>query len=178
MTFLYMVYSIYRKILFLLSPGIYLLAWVLFPIQDAYGQDELKVKGMYIMNFFKYMEQPTPVEKYRLIVLGKDEYEFYKDMLDGKIIKQIKIVVLPFSEEALELGHLIYVPSSHRKAVSILNEKAPKAIIIGDGFSIKNSIPYIKLFSESNRMVFTINEGAIEQTGVKIHPNLLALSKR
>jgi hypothetical protein len=146
---------------------------------------EYDVKAAFLFNIVKFIDWPseafasssTPIT---IGILGQDPFGPILDRLvQGRVINQRRVIIRRASRVGdLKNAHLVFLsPSeaSHAAEICATLQTGP-VICVGDS---EQTAPYVTInFSvEAGRIVFSVNRGPAERTGMKISSKLLNLAK-
>lgn len=144
--------------------------------------DESESKSLFIYNFTKHIEWPlgTPGDKFVIGLYGNSD--ILNELLEvcyNKSVheKLIEVKIIRSLEDVLQCS-MLFIPKQHGNELSSINEKIKKAgvLIITEqpGMCLKGSC--VNIIQKKKQLRFEISEKAIEQAGLKVSSQLLALA--
>jgi len=144
-----------------------------------------ELRALYLFNFAKYTEWPKEAfadsaAPFVLGILGDDPFGKDIDIINGKQIKNRKLVVRYFSTaEAARDCHILFISPSEKDRVpetlQALSQSSVLTVSEFEGFMDQKGI--VNLAEEKKRLVFEINQAAAEKAGLKLDARLLQLAK-
>jgi hypothetical protein len=145
--------------------------------QDATAQREAHLKAAYVFNFLKFVEWDSSVSRDVLQVCfaGADEVrEALGKAATGKTVGTRRVLVRPIAEIQNAQGCAVIYVDAARGANRW--SSASSALTIGGTQDFTQTGGIIRLYTESNRLRFSVNVGNARRAGVQISSNLLKLA--
>ena len=171
----------------LIFPWLIILFWLSSPVlAQNTGKQEIKageyiIKAAFIYNLAKFVEWPPDAFKesddsMNPCVLGDDPFGSAIDALEGKSIRDKKLVVRRFkSLHKLKDCHILFICKDKAEKIEKLIKviRGQHVLIIGDkeGLAEKNAV--INFYIEHDKVRFEINPVAAKRARLKISSKLL-----
>ncbi len=144
----------------------------------AFG--EYDVKAVFIANFFKFVEWPSPVREYRICIYGSDPFGQSMRTVEGMKVRGRPLEVRrPVSLRALGDCHLLFISSSERRRIqSLLDEiKGMDILTVGDTEGYAQEGVMVNFYIEASKVKFEINLNAIRRSSITVSSQLLKLGR-
>jgi hypothetical protein len=155
-------------------------------VSAADGQDgqfdEYQVKAAFLFNFAKFVVWPEPPQG--AIVIGIVGEDPFRDALDsvvrGKTVNGRSLAVRRFaSAEDVSRCHILFVSASEKRRVPELLQRVGHGVLtVGEVPQFVRDGGVIRFLLDGNRVRFQINTQAAEQSGLKIHSQLMSLAAK
>jgi hypothetical protein len=147
---------------------------------------EYEVRAAFLVTISKYTQWPDrvlPLAAGELVVgvLGEDTFGAALDAIQGERVQGRKVVVKRFQGPAdLEACHVLYFPKGQERHLPALREKlAQQAVLtVGETPRFLELGGALYLFSESERLRFIVDQGALDQARLSVDSKALNLAKR
>ena len=145
---------------------------------------EYAVKAAFLYHFAKFVEWPASSfpdndTDVAICVLGEDPFGSSLEAMRGKTVGARKVAVKQIEGiEAIKSCHILFVSESEAKTLEpILGAaQAARVLTVSDMRLFFRSGGMIALFSEKDKVRFSINAAAAERAGLKISSHLLKLA--
>ena len=142
---------------------------------------EYELKAALLFKFAQFTDWPAvPLGEFGLCVLGKDPFGQALASLEGKTLKDVKVVVkqLVSVKDAKPCQVLFLNPANHSQ-IALWQEslKGQPILTISDDSSAWDAGVMIALTAEPNRIAFSINASAARQVGMKFRAQMLQLAR-
>jgi hypothetical protein len=155
---------------------------------DSYADQKNKeyhIKAAFLLNFAKFMEWPShafsdPSTPLTLCILGKDPFGDALKTIEGKIVKERKLVIKRTqSVEDIKECHILFISTSEKENLSdILSRiKDMPILTVAETKNFCQSGGIVNFVLVKNKVRFEINVDAAKRTGLQISSKLLKLSK-
>ncbi len=142
---------------------------------------DYKFHSIYVYNFTKYIEWPTPAPEFRIHILGGNAniLDTFKSMAESKQVSGSKITVKQFSNinSLTTECDIVFVPNSESSvAAKVIDKfKGKSTLVITEKNGLCESGSCINFVLVDNRLKFEINKSAIDQAGLKVSAQLLQM---
>jgi YfiR/HmsC-like len=138
---------------------------------------EAQLKAAYVFNFLKFVEwnSSVPGDLLQVCFAGADDVrEALGKAATGKTVSARRVLVRPIAEIQNAQGcAVIFVDAA--RGTSRWSSTNP-ALTIGETQDFTQTGGIIRLYTESNRLRFSVNVGNARRAGVQISSNLLKLA--
>lgn len=142
--------------------------------------DEYEVKAVFLANFFKFVEWPSAVRKYRICVYGSDPFGQSMRILDGmKIRGKVLEVTRPVSVRGIGGCNILFISSSERRRIHALLEEVKNMgiLTVGDTEGYAQEGVMVNFYIEARRVKFEINLNSIRRSRITVSSQLLKLGR-
>jgi hypothetical protein len=143
---------------------------------------EYDVKAAFLLNFSRFVEWPggRRGQPFRLCALEPDpfgprlEAAAAGETWEGRPIEIRRLTTVPDAE-----CHLLYVPApaTARFLTSQKTLSGQPVLVVGESADFLSNGGMIRLFVESNRVRFSVNQKACEAVGLRVSSRLLRLAR-
>lgn len=147
---------------------------------DELGAREDQLKAAYLYNFLKFVEWPASMagEELTVCFVGRDQV---RDALTSSIehkqigTRQISLRRLRPSETASDC-HALYLDAAMAVDIRRLQLGAHPTLTVSDAKDFAHSGGMIELFTDNNRLRFSVNIDTAQTAGIHLSSNLLKLA--
>jgi hypothetical protein len=150
----------------------------------AAKQDEYQIKAVFVLNFAKLTEWPTPMpdggEPFTIAILGKIPSATFMTTLRGALIRGAKTSVRHVESAAETRGtQLVYISASegHRAATLLKELRHQGALTVSDMEGFCEAGGMIQLVRIQNRIGFEVNLTAVRRARLTLSSQLLKLAR-
>jgi hypothetical protein len=151
----------------------------------ALAADQGELRASYVQNLSKFIDWPesafaADTQHFHVCIQGEEILNTMASKLQGQTIGSRSIIVSPLSRHPKGTGcQALYINASELwRLNNILAEIGNRPVLtISDGSPFAKSGGMIELIPENSRLVFEINQTAIERAGLKISSKVLTLAK-
>ncbi len=144
----------------------------------TYGQQEEKIKSIFLMKFIENVIWPNKTDSYVIGVIGNSTIS--KELEARLAVKnKYKITVKDISVNEISSCDVIYLAANKDNSFSRIIEAtdSKKILLVTESdFTAKGA--GISFAVENNKMHFIVNKSSIEARGLKISTTLLSLGKQ
>lgn len=166
--------------------AVLLLISVLLPpdVCSASSQQELQLKGVFVLNFAKLTEWPADIltegGTFTIAIIGKEPSASFTNVLKGQTVHGATVSVRHIENAAAAKGaHLVYITASERhRLTGILRELNLQNILtVSDISGFCEAGGMIGLVPVQNRLGFEVNLASVRKTRLTVGSQLLKLAK-
>lgn len=151
---------------------------------DAAATLEYRMKAVYLLKFISFVTWPADVfasgeATITIGVVGDSPILRALSGVQGKTIKGRVVLVQHFEQPSdVTFSHILFIPLSRKNQVprilSSVSGKSTLTVSETDRFIDLGGM--INIFSKSAQIRFEIDENALNQAGLKVSPEILALA--
>ena len=154
--------------------------FLLIALNPAWSQDKQdQIKTVFVFNFTKYVQWPSPSNKITIGVLGSNASitAALKDMASKKS-GEVDIVVEEFSNPALAGNYqIVYIPESNSGAIKSIDQAAIKeTLLVTEKHGLTQQGSLINFVNQGGKLRFEINRQLMDKSSIKISSKLLGLA--
>jgi len=164
-----------RNILFKL---IFILCFFTLGHLNSFGQQE-KYKAIFIYQFTKYIEWPSTIGDFVIVVVGDSETKHYLDLVArSKKVNDRKIVVKQCSTiDQIGFPSILYVSANKSHLISTIEEKLNNVLIIGESDNmIKKGAAINFVQTKDINIKFELSIKRIKEAGLKVANQLTSVA--
>jgi hypothetical protein len=143
--------------------------------------DEYQVKAAFLFNFARFVSWPETSGPIVIGIAGDDPFgEVVEATIRGKSIagRPIEVRMLGESDAVRAVNILFISAAEKRRAADLVRRAGSKVLTVGEIPQFIRDGGMIRFFVEQHRVRFQINAQAAEQSGFKIHSQLLSLAAK
>ena len=145
---------------------------------------ERQVKVAFIYNFSRFVEWPDDTfangtSSFTVCVLGNNPLSGALDTIKGKAVKDKKIAIKRLTNASNMDGcQVLFISSEEKEHLTQILESARKlrVLTIGEMSQFNRAGGIVALAMRKNRIRFSVNLEAAEETGMKISSRVLSLA--
>jgi hypothetical protein len=141
---------------------------------------EYDVKAVFMANFFKFVEWPSPVKEYRLCIYGSDPFGQSIRTVEGMKVRGKTLEVRrPVSLRGLGDCHVLFISSSERRRIRTILDavKGMDLLTVGDTEGYAREGVMLNFYIEASRVKFEINLNSIRSSRIAVSSQLLKLGR-
>ncbi len=141
---------------------------------------EYDVKAVFMANFFKFVEWPSPVREYRLCIYGSDPFGQSVRTLEGMKVRGTMLEVRrPSSLRALGDCHVLFISSSERRRIRAILDavRGMDLLTVGDTEGYAQEGVMLNFYIEASKVKFEINLNSIRSSRIAVSSQLLKLGR-
>ena len=141
---------------------------------------EYDVKAVFMANFFKFVEWPSPVREYRMCIYGSDPFGESVRTVENMTVRGRALQVRkPASLRSLGDCHVLFISSSERRRIhTILNAvRGMDLLTVGDTEGYAQEGVMVNFYIEASKVKFEINLRSIQSSRITVSSQLLKLGR-
>jgi hypothetical protein len=141
---------------------------------------EYDVNAVFMANFFKFVEWPSPVREYRICIYGSDPFGESARTVENMTVRGRALQVRrPASLRSLGDCHVLFISSSERRRIhTILNAvRGMDLLTVGDTEGYAQEGVMVNFYIEASKVKFEINLKSIRSSRITVSSQLLKLGR-
>ncbi len=141
---------------------------------------EYDVKAVFMANFFKFVEWPSPAREYRMCIYGSDPFGESVRTVENMTVRGRALQVRkPASLRSLGDCHVLFISSSERRRIhTILNAvRGMDLLTVGDTEGYAQEGVMVNFYIEASKVKFEINLKSIRSSRITVSSQLLKLGR-
>jgi hypothetical protein len=142
--------------------------------------DEYEVKAVFLANFFKFVEWPSPARTHSICIYGSSPFGQSMRIVDGmKVRGKTLEVKRPASVRGLSGCNILFISSSERRRIlPVLDAvKGMDVLTVGDTEGYAEEGVMVNFYIEAKRVKFEINLNSIRRSRIDVSSQLLKLGR-
>jgi len=149
--------------------------------EETGAQRADQLKAAYLLNFVKFVEWPASVPANLLTVCfvgGQGVLDAFASGIENKVAAERHLVARNLSESESVAGcNVLYLDAAKRPNVARATHASESPILtVSDAKDFARGGGMIELFTQANRLRFSINTDSAQRAGLRISSNLLQLA--
>jgi len=141
---------------------------------------EYDVKAVFMANFFKFVEWPSPVREYRICIYGSDPFRESMRTVEGMTVRGRALEVRrPASLRSLGDCHVLFICSSERRRIHTILDavRGMDLLTVGDTEGYAQEGVMVNFYIEASKVKFEINLKSIQSSRITVSSQLLKLGR-